>query len=163
MIKQFINKHLPTAEEIKQHKSLAFLNRFFHNQNLWHLNCYSVSTAVSIGFFVGYLPFPGHMLLAACLAIIWQANLPIAVGAVWISNPITIPPMFYLAYKLGAHLLGTEPEMFHLEANYHWFIQEFKHIVIPLMLGSLICGSTLAILGNIGVRLYYFIKKRQWI
>ena len=159
MIKEFIRRYIPSQEAIRNHKSLAFLNRFFHKQNLWHINCYSASTAISIGFFIGYLPFPGHMILAACLAVLWQANLPLAVGSVWISNPFTIPPMFYFAYKIGGYILGTQPEDFHFVADFQWFEQEFAHIAIPLFLGSLICGATLAIIGNLAVRLYFYVKR----
>lgn len=134
MIKDFFKKHLPTPESIKQNKKLAFLGKFFHDPDLWHFNCHSVATAVSIGFFIGYLPLPGHMIMAAILAIGFRANLPISIGLVWFSNPLTYTPMYFIAYKIGAHLLKTPPEAFHFETNYHWFVQEFDHFAVPLLL-----------------------------
>jgi len=155
MTKKFLKKYLPSPETIKNNKHLSIFGHLFSDPNLWHLNRHSVATAASIGLFIGYLPLPGHMIAAAFLAIIFRANLAIAVALVWISNPFTIPPMFYLAYRVGAHVLATKPEHFHFETNYHWFIHEFDHFAIPLLVGSLICGATLAILGNIAVRLYW--------
>ena len=49
------------------------------------------------------------MLLAALIAIWLKVNLPLSVALVWVSNPITMGPMFYFAYKLGALLMGEEP------------------------------------------------------
>lgn len=163
MRKGFFKKYLPTEKDIKNNKHLAGFHTFFGDSNLWHLNRHSVATAVSIGLFVGYLPIIGHMLLAAFFAILFRANLPIAISLVWISNPVTIPPMFYFAYKLGGWIIGAKPEHFHFETNYHWFLHEFDHFAVPLIVGSLVCGITLAILGNIMVRLYWrYSVKSQW-
>jgi uncharacterized protein len=161
MIKKYLKKHIPTHESIKQNKKLVFLGPFIHNQNLWHFNVHSVAIAVSIGLFIGYLPLPGHMIMASLLAVVFQANLPISIGLVWYSNPFTYTPLYYIAYKVGSHILGTEPEKFHFETNYHWFVHEFDHFAIPLLLGSLVCGATLSLLGYLGVRLYYFLKSKS--
>jgi uncharacterized protein (DUF2062 family) len=154
-MKKWIKKHIPTKATLKKNKYLKGLSYFFHDPNLWHLNCHSIATAASIGCFIGYLPFPGHMIMATGLSIVFRANLPIAVAMVWISNPITIPFMFYFAYRVGAHILQTPPESFHIEENYQWLLQEFDHFAFPSLVGSLICGFILALCANIIVRLYF--------
>lgn len=158
MIKWF-KKYIPTKASLKKNKHLKHIQHFFDDPDLWHLNCHSVATAASMGCFIGYLPIPGHMIMAAGLSIIFKANLPIAVAMVWISNPITIPFMFYLAYRVGAHILGTPPMSFHIEANYQWFLHEIDHFAFPTLVGSLICGFILAVIANLLVRLYYSLNK----
>jgi len=56
---------------------------------------------MAVGLFCAFVPLPIQMLLAAAAAIIFRVNLPISVGLVWITNPVTIPPMFYFCYKVG--------------------------------------------------------------
>lgn len=161
MFKDYFKKHFPTPESIRHNKNLAFLGPFIHNQNLWHFNNHSVAIAVSIGLFIGYLPIPGHMILASMLAIILQANLPLAIGLVWYSNPFTYTPMYFIAYEIGRRLLGIPPEKFHFEPTFHWFIQEFDHFAAPLFVGSIVCGAILSLLGYLSVRLYYYAKARK--
>lgn len=153
MPKQFLKRYLPDSKIIKEHKYLKVFGTLLHNPNLWHLNRYSVATAISVGFFSMFMPIPFQMVLAAALAITFRANLPLAVITVWISNPFTMPPMFYFAYKLGATILGIPPQGFHIELSWHWFTERLHLIWQPLMIGSFICGSTSAAIGNILTRL----------
>jgi uncharacterized protein (DUF2062 family) len=81
--------------EIKGHKNLSFLGEKLHDPNLWHLNRRSVSAAFAIGLFAAWIPTPGQMVIAAIIALYFRANLPISVALVWITNPLTMPPMFY--------------------------------------------------------------------
>lgn len=142
-------------ETLRKHRSLRLFQRWLHDPNLWELNRYSVSTAVFIGFFVAFAPLPIHMVAAALLAIWWRANLPVAVAAVWISNPVTIPPQFYLAYKTGAHILHQPQNDFAFELSMHWVREEFAALWQPLLLGCLVCGLITAALGWIIVRIFW--------
>ena len=49
------------------------------------------------------------MFIAVALAIIFTANLPISFALIFVTNPLTMPAVFYGAYKLGAWIIGTEP------------------------------------------------------
>ncbi|HRE32671.1 MAG TPA: DUF2062 domain-containing protein, partial [Candidatus Berkiella sp.] len=70
MPKKWLQQILPTTDKIKRIPQLRYFGNFIHNPNFWHLNRYSVSTAVSIGIFISFMPFPGHMLMAAFIAIL---------------------------------------------------------------------------------------------
>lgn len=150
-LKQFI----PTQETLLSNKNLSFFHQFFKDPDLWHFNCHSVATATSIGLFIGYLPLPGHMFLASLCAILLRANLPLAVAWVWISNPFTIPFMFYIAYLVGSYVLKIPLETFHFQMNYHWFAHEVAYFGRPILVGAVICGTILSLIGNIVVRIYY--------
>jgi len=128
------------------------VGKYLREPELWHLHRRSVSGAVFIGLFCAYLPIPFQSLLAALLAIATRCNLPLSVSLVWITNPITIPPMFYFAYRLGAWLLGIEVEVASINLSWEWVSGQFSVIAKPLLLGSLVCGWVAGITGYIFVR-----------
>ena len=62
----------------------------------------SVPRAVALGLGVGVIiPFM-HIIAAALLAIPLRANVAIAAACTLVVNPLTIPPMYYAAYRIGA-------------------------------------------------------------
>lgn len=163
-MKKYFQNQLKNAEEALNSPQFKIFGEKLFNPCLWHLNRRSIAKAIAIGLFVGYTPILGHMLLAAFLAIVFRANLPLSVALVWISNPFTIPPMFYFAYKLGAYILHHPLQHFHFQMTLHWFINEIDEIYPPLLLGSLICGSILALLGYTMTKLYwrgYVVRKMR--
>ncbi len=155
MAKKFFKKFMPSSHTIYENRFLKPFSHILSSPNLWHLNRYSVASAMSIGLFVCYMPVPGHMIIAALMALMVQANLPLCVALVWVNNPFTMAPMYIFAYELGAHILHIPPEKFHIELSLHWLSHEFKHFYDPLLLGCIICGAILAVSGNISVRLYW--------
>ena len=94
----------------------------------------------------------GKMLAAAFCAIWINANLPLSVALVWISNPLTMPPMFYFNYKLGAWLLDRPVLDFEFELTWHWISHRLVDIGIPLYLGSLIIATLCACLAYLGIQ-----------
>lgn len=143
----------PYARSIRADRQLTrIFGRMLHDPNLWHLNRYSVAWGVSIGLFMAFVPLPFQMLLAAAAAILISANLPIAVAVVWISNPITIAPLFYAAYKLGAWLLNETPQRIQFEMSFNWLLTRLGDIWEPFLLGCLILGVASGLAGQIAVR-----------
>ena len=107
MPRRLIKRFMPDPALIREHKSLRFLGTLLHDPNLWHLNRHSVARAMAVGIFAAFIPMPFQMLLAAFLAINVRSNMPISVGLVWLTNPITMPPVFYCTYQLGAWLMNV--------------------------------------------------------
>ena len=94
MPRRIFKRYMPDPERIRGDKSLRFLGKLIHEPNLWHLNRRSVARAMAVGLFAAFIPLPMQMLLAASLAIPVRGNLPISIGLVWLTNPITMPPVF---------------------------------------------------------------------
>ena len=65
----------------------------------------------------------------------------------WVGNPATWVPMYYLAYKLGSTILGTELQPFDFEPTLDWMTHTFVHIWQPLLLGSVLLGGATAAIG----------------
>ena len=113
-------KHLPTKESIRQHRLLRPVSRHLLASDLWHLNRRSVGGAFFIGLFCAFLPLPLQSPIAALFAMVGRCNLPFSVALVWVTNPLTMGPMFFFAYKLGAWLLGTEVQVENIELSWSW-------------------------------------------
>lgn len=163
MAKKLLKKFLPNLHLIRDHKHLKIFGKLIHDPNLWHFNRYSVATAFSVGLFTAFIPVPFQMVVAAALAILVRSNLPISVALVWLTNPVTMPPMFYFSFKVGAWVLGQEPSGFNFELSFDWLTSGLLSIWQPFLLGCFIVGAALAIISNIIIRiLWRYNVRKSW-
>lgn len=163
MPRKTIKRLMPDHKKLKEHKHLRHLGSNLHDPNLWHLNRRSASGAFAIGLFFMWMPIPMQMLFAAFAAVFFRVNLPLSVILVWISNPITMPPLFYGAYLLGASVLGVEKQEFVFEISLSWFFESITTIGPAFMLGCLICGAVSSAIGFASIRLLWrFSVLSQW-
>jgi uncharacterized protein len=157
MSKELLKKYLPDTDKIKSHKNLQFLGDRLHEPNLWHLNRRSVARAFGIGLFCAWIPTPTQMAISAISAFYLKANLPIAVGLVWITNPITMPPLFYFAYRVGLLVMGRSPSSEDFSFSLDGLLSGLGDIWAPFLLGCLIVGSLCSSAGYYGIN--YFWRK----
>jgi len=163
MPKRFIKKISPDPEKLKQHKYLRFFGVLLHNPNLCHFNRRSISGAVAVGIFCAFIPVPFQMVIAAAGAILFSVNLPVSVVVVWLSNPITMPPLFYGCYLLGAWILQTPAQDFSFELSWHWLSQSLMHIWEPFLLGCFVAAVVGSVLGYFGMRiLWWILMSKKW-
>ena len=102
-------KYFPSPERIKSSRLLKPFGRHLQHHFLWQFNRQSVAGGAAVGLFFGILlPF-AQTLLAAVGAIVLRVNLPVAALGTFISNPLTLAPMYYLAYRIGNFLLLEAP------------------------------------------------------
>jgi len=146
---------MPDPKTIREHKSLQIFGKLLHDPNLWHLNRRSIAKAFAVGLFFMMMPVPFQMALAAGAAIIVRSNLPISVVLVWISNPVTMPPMFYFAYKFGAWVLQTPETHFSFELSIDWLLNGMSAIWLPFLFGCILLGTIFSILGYLSIRLLW--------
>ncbi len=140
MPKKTLKMIVPSPTRMREIKSLHLLGDWIYATNLWHINRYSASMAFFIGLFVAFMPIPGQMILAALLAVLMRCNLPLSVGLVWITNPLTMPAIFYLSYKVGAMISDVPLQYVEFELSYYWLSNSLASIWKPFLLGCLICG-----------------------
>ncbi|WP_369434243.1 DUF2062 domain-containing protein [Psychromonas sp. MME1] len=163
MPKKFIQRFSPKPETLKAHPHLKYLGKALHNPGLWHLNRRSASGAIAVGLFCAWMPIPFQMVLAAVIAMIFMVNLPLSVALVWISNPITMPPLFYGAYRLGAFILQEKVVDFNFELSFSWLAQILETIAPALLLGCFILGIGCSFLGYLLTRLIWrFTMVQKW-
>jgi uncharacterized protein (DUF2062 family) len=159
-MKKLLKRYIPSQEYIKNHKHLGWLGQYLARPNLWHFNRRSISKAFAVGLFCAFIPVPFQMSLATPGAIIFSANLPISIALVWITNPLTMPPIFNACYKLGAWILGVSIEQeFIMSAEYIW--QVFDVIWQPFLLGCFLVSTVSALLGYFSIQFIYRFKVFQ--
>ncbi|WP_338592674.1 DUF2062 domain-containing protein [Shewanella khirikhana] len=155
MPKKLIKRFMPHPDTLKDHKHLRMFGTLLHKPNLWHLNRRSAPGAFAVGLFMAWMPMPFQMVAAAALAIFFNVNLPVSVALVWITNPITMPFLFYIAYMVGAKILGHAPQPFAFEASWQWLESSLATIGPPFLLGCLVLGLISAGVG-------YFVISNLW-
>ncbi len=162
---KFFRKYLPDAENIRQSRYIRFFGLALQHHNLWHLNRRSVAGGVAAGLFTGLIPGsnPVQFAAAAVFSMLFRVNLPVAVFTTLYTNPFTIVPLYYLAYKLGAFFIGQNegnPPLQELDvwslpladwipAVFHWAAAMGK----PLALGLFLMALLFAAVGYTAVHL----------
>ena len=143
---------------------LQIFGDWLHEPNLWHLSCRSVSAAFAVGLFFAWMPVPFQMVLAAGAAIWFRANLPLSVVIVWITNPVTVPPMFYFAYKVGTWIVGVPVTDFSFELTFDWLLIELSATWKPFLVGCFTLASISSLAGYTTIQViwrYVIIKRRS--
>src|SRR5215212_7186536 len=108
MPRKFFRRFLPDAETVRSRKLVAAFGGWLDSPNLWCLNRRSVAGAFAIGLFAGLVPGPLQMLTALLIAIPCRKNIPVALLTTLYTNPLTIVPLYLLAYEYGRLLLGLD-------------------------------------------------------
>jgi hypothetical protein len=162
MPRKFFRKYLPSHDAVRKHRHVARFGAFLQHPNLWHLNRDSVAGGVAIGMFSGLVPGPFQMLTAALLCILIKVNLPVALFTTLYTNPVTIGPLYLVAYQIGRLIVGVggdgaaatqAPEMdwSHLGAWMEAFGAWMLSLGKPLGIGLVALALALAALGYVFV------------
>lgn len=155
MPRRFFRKFALKRDFFKGQWYLVPFEHLLHDPNLWGIRRRTVVPAFSLGLFIAFMPFPGHPLMAALVALALRVNIPIAALTTFVSNPLTMGPMYFVAYKTGARLLDVEPRPFEFELSLTWLTERFVTIWQPMTLGCLLLGSFAALLGYIALDLLW--------
>ena len=150
MPKKLLRRILPSARHVRNLPGISRFAHWLRDENLWHINRRSVSLGAAVGLFFCYWPIPLQTVLALVCAILIRANLPISIALVWISNPLTMLPMYTPAYMLGSWILGERvPPVASMT------LASLGRNLEALWLGCLIFGTVLAVAGWTLVRVYW--------
>ncbi len=164
MPRKLLKRIMPDHKTMCEHPHLKKFGERLTDPKIWHLNRRSVSGAVALGLFIGFMPILGQMFVAAILAIVLRVNLPISVMSVWVSNPLTVAPLYFAAYKVGAWVLQIPVEHHTFILSWQWLTHEFLVIWQPFLLGTLICAICASLLGILFVRVVWrMMVVRSWL
>ena len=154
---------MPSHTRVKEHKYLRIFGDVLHEPNLWHVNRRSMAGAVAVGLFFAWVPMPTQMLMAAAAAIMFRTNMALSVALVWISNPFTIPPMFYFAYLVGTWVIGEPPQDFAFQLSFEWLADELASSWMPFLTGCLILATSSSMIGYFAVSQFwvYTVRKKR--
>ena len=106
-----------------------------------------------------------QMIPAHTVLLFLEQIFPLSVAGVWISNPITMPPMMYFGYLFGNKVLGLNPVYDEFKLDTEWIVSALANIWEPLLIGTLIIGVISSIVGyflmHIAWRVYAYAKLKQ--
>lgn len=74
-----------------------------------HDTPHRIAWGVFLGFVVAFTPTVGiQMMLFVAVATVLRSNKVSGLPIVWITNPFTVVPIYYSAWRIGAFILGTD-------------------------------------------------------
>ena len=149
------------AKKTRSHSKIrGFIEKFNIPHAYIGLNRRSVSRAVLVGIFIGLLPMPFQMVAVLALLPFFSFNAPIALALVWVSNPLTMPFIFYAEYVAGNYLLMRSDEAQGAatggEITMEWFESNIEAIILPLYTGAFFFATLLSITA-------FLLVNRLWI
>lgn len=114
---------------------------------------HKVAMAFAVGIFIGMSPLLGlHTILGIIVAWKLKLNKLVALIGVYITNPWTIVPIYTFGTLVGAKVLGVTriiPPIDWSHLTYRILFYEFKHLLMPFIVGSILMGIVSSILGYI--------------
>jgi hypothetical protein len=170
-MRKHLRRYIPSHEAVRRNRWLAVFGESLLHPRLWHLNRHSTAGAVAVGLFCGLIPGPLQMLGAALACLLWRVNLPLALVVTFYTNPLTIVPLYLVAYQLGSLVFPptsafvAPPEFAPGELG-QWVMALADWVTKlgkPLALGILLLAALLATTGYLAVRsAYRFYLVRAW-
>ncbi len=173
MPRKYLRRFMPNVDKVREVKALSMFGDSLFHPALWHLNRRSAAGGVAVGLFCGLIPGPLQMIGAAIVCVFMRVNLPLALVTTLYTNPITIVPLYLIAYEIGGFTLGAsglaEPpalpewQWTNVLASMNAMSQWMMSLGAPLALGLLLLASTLAALGYVTVRgVWSVYLRRAW-
>lgn len=108
MMRKLLQRWLPDRETLGRYQLTRRFAPFLTHPRLWSIRRSLIAGGLAVGLFCAMIPGPLQMLAAMSLAILFRVNLPVAVLGTFCSNPVTILPLYFVAYLLGQWCLGVE-------------------------------------------------------
>ena len=149
---------LPRRSNIHRYPVLKWFAKTAYDRSyLWSFKGNAMVQALFWGIWIAMLPIVGiQMIVVFLLALIVRANLPLIVALQWISNPLTMAPIYFADYEIGLLIL----ELFGVDygrnklltAEFDWSGMEFADLwelvdtFPPMMVGGSVVGISLGVL-----------------
>ena len=151
MPRRFFRKFAFKRRELSERWFMTPFRHLLHDHRYWGIRRRTVVPAFALGVFVAFLPIPGHVLVATLVGLALRCNLPVAALTTFIVNPLTIGPIYYFTYRVGAKMLSIEPGSFHIELSIEWMTNTLASVWQPLFLGSIVVGVIAALISYVAL------------
>lgn len=148
MPRRLLSRYLKSPFCFRRHWLFQRFGKHLYHPGLWHLNRRSIACASGLGLFVAFLPIPFQMVLVTLAAFWLRANLPLSLAFIFVTNPLTMGPLFYLCYRLGSWITGTADVIKpgeNFQADPGWLLSQLEKIWWPLWAGSVTTGLILGV------------------
>jgi uncharacterized protein len=154
---------VPTRDDLMGSRWLRPFAAHLASPLIWRFNRRGVARGAALGLFSGFAIPVAQTPFAALFAVGTRANLPVAALSTFVTNPLTVPFIYYLAYLTGRmvlqlksqSILAVSPDANAVEKALNWVVM----LAGPTYVGLLIFAATSALLGYFAVHLGW----RIWV
>jgi len=153
MPRRLLKRICPSDGRLQSHWFLRRFGTRIADPRLWGLCRRPVTAAFGIGLAICFIPLPVHFVVGTLLAVWLRLNIPVVYATILIINPVTIVPVYYLAYRIGAFLLDVAPTGFRFEMSWDWLQNGLGPMWQPFLVGCLVCGVVGGVLGYMALEL----------
>lgn len=101
-----LHQHLRELARVERYRVLRPFRHHFTQESLWTLSRTTVSRGVAVGFFFAILTPVAQFVFALIAALALRGHPIVAVASTLITNPFTLPLIYYYAYRIGTTLTG---------------------------------------------------------
>jgi len=137
------------------------LYKYFGNKleldYLYNTDEKNISKTFLFSVFIAFIPIPMQMLLIAFLSIKFRFNIILGVSLAWITNPISMPFIYYLEYKVGNLFFHSDIDF---KFDTTWILNNIDNIFVQLYTGAFIFAFSFSILSFFASKLFFYIKKK---
>ncbi|MEC5387643.1 DUF2062 domain-containing protein [Uliginosibacterium sp. H3] len=162
-MRKFFQRYTPDHATLGKNRVFAMLGKPLQHPCLWHLNRHSAARGIAIGMFCGLIPGPLQMLGAAIACIVARANLPLALATTFYTNPLTIVPLYLVAFTIGRAVTGSDaqfvmPPEKGAQSLLEWgsaLMQWLISLGKPLAFGLPVLAVALAVAGYFAVKVLW--------
>lgn len=132
--------------------------------SIWHISRRSVSRGVAVGLFCAFVLPVGQVFLAAGIALLTRSNLIVASVATLVTNPLTLTPVYLLAWRTGRAILGPAAdirEVLEEEPVAGGFLHGLSDASLYTACGLLVFAVATAVIGYVLVHLLWWVTTRM--
>lgn len=154
------------AQALSTHPWLQRFGGSTRQRRLWRLSRQGAARGAAIGVCCGLLFPVAQIPVAVAAGVILRAHIPLCAVSTLVTNPVTFPPIYYGAYRLGVRLTGAPPtevtqqQLEPAERNPQGWLQlwweRLSSLGRPLIVG-------LGVLATVGGTLAYLVADRVWV
>jgi hypothetical protein len=147
MLRPFIRSLATRVHRLRDRWYARPFGHWLGDARLWSLQRRGITLAFGAGLAICFVPLPVHLPLALAVAILARINVPVIVSTVFVVNPLTVVPLYYLAYRVGSVVLGQPPDAFRFELSWDWLQHGLGPMWKPFLTGCAICALAAGLVG----------------
>ena len=113
---------------------------------------HKIALGFALGIFIGFVPVMGiQMAVVLPFALIFRGNKAAAISGVWITNPLTVIPIYYINYMVGlwvtpyGHMTWADFSAKFSNIDTTTFLKLGSDLLVPLFVGGTALGVVLGI------------------
>ena len=163
-------ERVPRRETLLANRWLAPVAPRLASIAIWQFNRRSIARGLALGLFAGFILPIGQIVLAVLMAASVRANIMVACAATLITNPFTLAPIYYAAFRTGSFLLealDVAPGVSRAPAPVGWAslgaasMTTFIGLMVFAVLSSILAFAAVHLLWRISLRLKWLRRRKS--